>query len=149
MHLVVLSLTWGEIGETLEFHMETPAFYWRPPDFHCRALQWRPLTETPDFLLEIPRFLLKTLDFRWRPPYFHWDPRFLFGKIRIWKYSVSLSNDWNFCLLHLPSGNFCLLHLPSGNIFTDFMCRLRGWRVNNSGLCMFAIGLSETKCLQG
>ena len=36
-----------------------------------------------------------------------------------------------------------------GNIFTVFMCRWRGWRVNNSGLYMFAIGSSETKCLQG
>ena len=34
-----------------------------------------------------------------------------------------------------------------GNIFTDFMCRWRSWRVNNSRLYMF--GLSETKCLQG
>ena len=29
------------------------------------------------------------------------------------------------------------------------MCRWRIWRVNNSGLYMIAIGLSETKCLQG
>ena len=32
------------------------------------------------------------------------------------------------------------LNLP-GNIFTDFMCRRRSRRVNNSGLYMFAIGL--------
>ena len=36
-----------------------------------------------------------------------------------------------------------------GNIFTAIMCRWRSCRVNNSGLYMFAIGLSETKCLQG
>ena len=36
-----------------------------------------------------------------------------------------------------------------GNIFTDFMCLQRSWRVNNSELYMFNIGLQETKCLQG
>ena len=36
-----------------------------------------------------------------------------------------------------------------GNILTDFMCRWRSCRVNNSALYMFAIGLSKTKCFQG
>jgi len=36
-----------------------------------------------------------------------------------------------------------------GNIFTDFMCRLRGWRVNNSGLYMFAIGFQKYSKLVG
>jgi len=36
-----------------------------------------------------------------------------------------------------------------GNMFTDLMSRWQSWWVNNSGLFMFAIGLSATKCLQG
>ena len=37
----------------------------------------------------------------------------------------------------------------SRNMLTNFMCRWRRCRVNNSGLYMFDISLLETKCLQG
>ena len=30
----------------------------------------------------------------------------------------------------------------------EYLCRWRKWRVNNSGFYMFAISLSEIKCLQ-
>ena len=43
----------------------------------------------------------------------------------------------------------CIQENVPGNIFTDYMCRWQSCQVNNYGLCMFTIGFSETKCLQG
>ena len=47
-----------------------------------------------------------------------------------------------------PCSLFIYKYQSHGNILIDYMCPWRRCRVNNSGLNMFDIGFSETKCLQ-